>query len=88
MQNRKAIGGLSPNEVKALTYLRTYIGAHSYAPSYEEMLAALKLKSKSGVSRALEGLEKDGLIVRVPGKMRAIKITDAGMAVRIPEKVK
>lgn len=85
MSQKKEIGGLSPNEVKALAFLRQYIGKHAYAPSYDEMLAALDIKSKSGIARVLDQLEEGGLIARVEGKMRAIKITPAGMAVKLPE---
>lgn len=82
---RKAIGGLTKREVEMLAFLRKYIGAHVYGPSYAEMCDALGYKSKAGPARILEQLEERALIERLEHRHRAITITAAGMAVRIPE---
>lgn len=84
MAKQKPIGGLSPREVRLLEYLRTYIGAHAYAPSYAEICETLDFASKSGVARVMDQLEDGGLIKRVPGKKRAVQVTAAGMGVHIP----
>lgn len=85
MSKTKAIGGLSPNEVRTLAYLRKYIGAKTYAPSYEEICAAIGLKSKSGIGAIMDRLEDEGLIDRVEDRKRAVKITAAGMGIKLPK---
>jgi repressor LexA len=44
------------------------------APSFEEMRAALGLKSKSGVHRLVEALEERGFIRRLPNRARALEV--------------
>lgn len=82
--DKKTIGGLSPLMVEMLAYLRRYIEANVYAPSYSEIGKALDYTSKSGIARVMAQLEDRGLIKRVAGKMRAIEITSAGMNTRLP----
>ena len=44
------------------------------APSYDELLDLLGLKSKSGVFRLVSALEERGAIKRIPNRARAIKL--------------
>ncbi len=44
------------------------------APSFEEMRAALGLKSKSGVHRLVAALEERGFIRRLPNRARALEV--------------
>jgi repressor LexA len=44
------------------------------SPSFEEMKAALGLKSKSGVHRLVEALEERGFIRRLPNRARALEV--------------
>lgn len=46
-------------------------------PSYEEMKNALKLHSKSGIHRLINGLEERGFIRRLANRARAIEIIKA-----------
>lgn len=48
-------------------------------PSFEEMKAALDLKSKSGIHRLITGLEERGFLRRLPHKARALEV------LRMPE---
>ncbi|WP_019516595.1 transcriptional repressor LexA [Sphingomonas sp. Mn802worker] len=50
------------------------------SPSFEEMKAALDLKSKSGVHRLISALEERGYIRRLPNRARALEI------LRVPER--
>ena len=44
------------------------------SPSFDEMRAALNLKSKSGIHRLITGLEERGFIRRLPHRARALEI--------------
>ncbi len=64
---------LTPQQKKLLEFLsaRAAVGA---TPSFEEMMTAMELKSKSGVHRLITGLEERGYIKRLFNKARAIEI--------------
>jgi repressor LexA len=47
---------------------------HNMAPSFEEMRAALRLKSKSGIHRLIQGLEERGFIRRLAYRARALEV--------------
>ena len=49
------------------------------SPSFDEMRAALELKSKSGVHRLISALEERGFIRRLPNRARALEV------VKLPE---
>lgn len=46
------------------------------SPSFDEMMVAMGLKSKSGVHRLIHQLEERGWIKKLYGRARAIKILD------------
>lgn len=56
--------------------LLDYLNGCETCPSFEEMKAALGLKSKSGVHRLVSALEQRGFIKRIPDRARAIEITN------------
>lgn len=85
MPNSKSIGGLSPNEVSLLRFLRDYITKNFFGPSYKEMTDHLELNSNSQVGKVLKSLEEQKLIERMPSRQRAIKITAAGRRIRLPK---
>lgn len=64
---------LTPQQKKLLEYLsaQAAVGA---TPSFEEMMQAMDLKSKSGVHRLVLGLEERGYIRRLFNKARAIEV--------------
>jgi repressor LexA len=47
---------------------------HDVSPSFEEMRAALRLKSKSGIHRLISGLEERGYIRRLAYRARALEV--------------
>lgn len=57
-----------------LDYIRHYMNKNEYAPSFQEMMEYLGLKSKSGVHRLVNGLTERGFIRRIPNRARAIEV--------------
>ena len=77
---------LTQQQKKMLTVLIEHFEAHDVPPSFEELCAALDLKSKSGIHRLLSGLEERGYIRRLPNRARAIEVVKYpdGTALRNP----
>ena len=59
-------------------FIVKYIGNHSIAPSYIEMIKHMRLakSSKSVIFHYLTELEKEGVINRTPAKWRGININE------------
>lgn len=57
-----------------LLFIRRRIEDDGISPSYEEMKAALGLKSKSGIHRLIDALEERGFLRRLPHRARAVEI--------------
>ena len=68
--------GLTPRQYDCLRFIKQYEGLHGYAPTYDEIMAALDLHSKSGVARLIYGLHARGHIVRVERKARSARTID------------
>jgi len=65
---------LTQQQKKMLSVLIEHFEDHDVPPSFEELCAALDLKSKSGIHRLLSGLEERGYIRRLPNRARAIEV--------------
>ena len=65
---------LTQKQKKMLSVLIDHFDQHDVPPSFEELCAALDLKSKSGIHRLLTGLEERGYIRRLPNRARAIEV--------------
>ena len=65
---------LTRKQLELLTYIESYLRKYGAAPSFEEMKAALGLKSKSGIHRLVSALEERGFIRRLPHRARALEI--------------
>ena len=61
---------------KLFDFLKKYIEKNSIAPSFEEMKAHMKLKSKASIFQYLEYLENSGNITRDKIKSRSIRINN------------
>lgn len=85
----QAAFGLTRRERDGLDFIAGYIAEHRVAPSYDEIKAALNLKSKSSVLRIVNALEGRGHIVHLPGKGRSIALTGTPRAAlpALPAKV-
>jgi len=70
---------LTRKQYQLLMYIHNCLKDTGVPPSFDEMKAALDLKSKSGIHRLITGLEERGFIRRLPHKARALEV------VRLPE---
>lgn len=69
--------GLTFKQSRCLGFLRTYSDAHGgVMPSQQEIAAFLGISSKSGAWRILDGLARRGVIIRMRGKSRAIRLVE------------
>ena len=65
---------LTPKQHKLLVFIDGFIKETGHSPSFEEMKAAIGLKSKSGVHALLNALEERGFIRKLPHKARALEV--------------
>ena len=72
---------LTRKQYDLLIYIQGYLDQKGLPPSFDEMRAALNLKSKSGIHRLVGALEERGFIRRLPHRARAVEI------VRLPEDI-
>jgi repressor LexA len=70
---------LTRKQYELLIYINRRLQETGVSPSFEEMKAALSLKSKSGIHRLISGLEERGFIRRLAHRARALEV------VRLPE---
>ena len=65
---------LTQRQLQLLKYIHDYQRQHDVSPSFDEMRAALKLRSKSGIHRLISGLEERGYIKRLAYRARALEV--------------
>lgn len=65
---------LTPQLSKLLSFLDAKLAVDGFCPSYEEMMQAVGLRSKSGINRMILELEERGYIRRIPARARAIEV--------------
>jgi repressor LexA len=65
---------LTPKQHSLLLYIDNYIKESGICPSFEEMMQAIKLRSKSGVHRLITALEERGFLRRLPNRARALEV--------------
>ncbi len=78
---------LTRKQHELLTFINGYLTEKGLSPSFDEMKAALGLKSKSGIHRLITGLEERGFIRRLPHRARALevlKLPDSAAAAGAP----
>lgn len=66
--------GLTPRHSKIYNWIKSYIKKHGYAPSYQEIMVAHKMKTRSHVHKIITNLEKRKWIARIPGTARSLTI--------------
>lgn len=74
--------GLTPKQKECLDFIRAYIEAHGASPSYQNIMDAMGLRSKSGVHRLVHALHDRGHLVTEHGLRRAIAVRDRSEVVR------
>ncbi len=70
---------LTRKQLELLHFINGHLQRDGVPPSFDEMKAALDLKSKSGIHRLITALEERGFIRRLAHRARAIEI------VKLPE---
>jgi repressor LexA len=70
---------LTRKQHELLTFIDRHLAATGFSPSFEEMKAALNLKSKSGIHRLISALEERGFLRRRHHRARALEV------VRMPD---
>ena len=65
---------LTQRQRQLLQFIEQFMQAHGVPPSFEEMRAALNLRSKSGIHRLISGLEERGYIRRLAYRARALEV--------------
>jgi repressor LexA len=70
---------LTRKQYQLLVFINKCLKEDGVPPSFDEMKAALDLRSKSGVHRLITGLEERGFIRRLPHRARALEV------LRLPE---
>lgn len=71
--------GLTPQQDRALGFIRGYIAETGLSPSYSDICKGLGISSKSGVHRLVHGLAKRGLIEIDPEHSRSIRLLGRGL---------
>ena len=80
---------LTKKQKELLNYIQSFQSKSGVTPSYEEMKAALNLKSKSGIHRLVIALEERGFVKRLAHKARALEVIKDGISnVKVSEKNK
>jgi len=70
---------LTRKQHELLIFIDRHLAMTGYSPSFEEMKAALSLKSKSGIHRLITALEERGFLRRRAHRARALEV------IRMPE---
>jgi repressor LexA len=65
---------LTQRQLQLFRFIQDYVRDRDVSPSFEEMRAALKLRSKSGIHRLISGLEERGYIRRLAYRARALEV--------------
>ena len=65
---------LTRKQFELLMFINERLEATGISPSFEEMKAALDLRSKSGIHRLIVSLEERGFIRRLPHRARALEV--------------
>jgi repressor LexA len=70
---------LTSKQKELLLYIHKCVQESGVPPSFDEMKAALDLRSKSGIHRLITALEERGFVRRLPHRARALEI------IKLPE---
>ncbi len=79
---------LTSKQHSLLLFIDRYIKEKGVCPSFEEMMTAIELRSKSGVHRLIMALEERGFLRRLPNRARALEVVKLPMADQKEEKSK
>lgn len=63
---------MKDRDQQLLDFIKEFVTAHHFAPTYTEMMEGIGEKSKNGIARKLNRLVSEGYIRRTSGKSRAL----------------
>lgn len=84
MNMQATLPGLTRQQNNLLRLLCACEEAGEPTPSYDEMRAALGLRSKSGIHWLLGALEERGFISRLPNRARSITVNSPPDVAKMP----
>jgi SOS-response transcriptional repressor LexA len=67
---------ITARQHEVLHFIRGFVGAHSYAPSFEEIAAKFGYNSLATVHEHIGNLERKGWITRTPNEARSIALVE------------
>lgn len=71
---------MTKRQHQLLAFIASYTSLNGICPSYDEMMIALGLKSKSGIHRLIVGLEERGHIRRRSYRSRSVRVVKSEVA--------
>ena len=76
MKPKPMVEPATARQMEVLDVIREHIAAHGCPPTVREIARAIKVKSNNGVVDFLVALERKGLITRIVGSSRSIRIVE------------
>lgn len=70
--------GLTEKQHALYLFIAKFTREKGFSPSFDEMAAAMDLKSKSGIHRLIKDMELRGYVRRLGRKARSVEIIDKG----------
>lgn len=67
---------MTPAQARCLEFIRSYVAARGFAPSYDEIVAAMGRRSKAVAVRLVGALEAQGHIRRLPYRARSLEVIE------------
>lgn len=71
------MSGITPAQHRALTFIRQYVAANGYSPTFREIAGGVGLKSSSEAHRLVHGLVDRGSVKLLPRRARSIELVRA-----------
>ena len=68
--------GLTPQQYKALQFIKTFTAEHGYAPTLQEIAFGIGIVSRGYVSKVIDALIERGAVAKFPNAARSIVVID------------
>lgn len=66
--------GLTRHQAHLLSFIESHAASTDVCPTFQQMLDAMDITSRSSLTRTLKGLEERGAIRRLKNRARAIEV--------------
>lgn len=70
---------MTPAQQRVLRFISAFLHEQCRYPTYREMMEGLGMKSMSSLHRHVVRLEREGMILRQPGRACGLSVTPKGM---------